>query len=53
MISWGADLLRTMFVTNATSFYAMRILLGVAEAGFFPGIILYLSFGFPIASAPR
>ena len=35
------------FVQGATSFYVLRFLLGVAEAGFFPGIILYLSYWFP------
>jgi len=47
MISWGILSCLTMFVYNATSFYALRVLLGVAEAGFFPGIILYLSYWFP------
>ena len=36
-----------MFVTDQWTFYGLRILLGVAEAGFFPGIILYLSYWFP------
>jgi len=47
MISWGLISCLTMFVYDARSFYAIRILLGVAEAGFFPGIILYLSYWFP------
>ncbi len=47
MISWGLISCLTMFVYDATSFYVIRILLGVAEAGFFPGIILYLSYWFP------
>jgi len=47
MISWGVISCLTMFVYDATSFYLIRILLGVAEAGFFPGIILYLSYWFP------
>lgn len=37
------------FVQGTTSFYILRFLLGVAEAGFFPGIILYLSYWFPAA----
>ena len=47
MISWGILSGCMMFVTSATSFYVMRFLLGVAEAGFFPGIILYLTYWFP------
>jgi ACS family tartrate transporter-like MFS transporter len=47
MISWGIISCLTMFVTGPNSFYLIRILLGVAEAGFFPGIILYLSYWFP------
>jgi len=37
----------TMFVTGPTSFYVLRLLLGVMEAGFFPGVILYLTYWFP------
>lgn len=47
MISWGIVTCLTMFVSDIKSFFAIRILLGVAEAGFFPGIILYLSYWFP------
>src|SRR4051812_38898881 len=47
MISWGLISMATMFVQDEWSFYAVRVLLGVAEAGFFPGIILYLSYWFP------
>jgi len=47
MISWALLSGGMMFVTSATSFYVMRFLLGVAEAGFFPGIILYLTYWFP------
>ncbi len=47
MISWGLISSATMFVHDQWTFYALRILLGVAEAGFFPGIILYLSYWFP------
>jgi MFS family permease len=36
-----------MFATDIWTFYALRILLGIAEAGFFPGIILYLTYWFP------
>jgi ACS family tartrate transporter-like MFS transporter len=47
MISWGLVSAAMAFVQGATSFYALRFLLGAAEAGFFPGIILYLSYWFP------
>jgi D-galactonate transporter len=47
MISWGVLSGCMMFVNSETSFYVMRFLLGVAEAGFFPGIILYLTYWFP------
>ncbi|MCF1455982.1 MFS transporter, partial [Agrobacterium vitis] len=45
--TWGIVSGLMAFVQGTTSFYALRFLLGVAEAGFFPGIILYLSFWFP------
>lgn len=47
MITWGIVSAIMAFVWNDTSFYALRFLLGAAEAGFFPGIILYLSYWFP------
>jgi D-galactonate transporter len=47
MITWGVISALTMFITTPTMFYVMRFLLGVAEAGFFPGIILYLTYWFP------
>jgi sugar phosphate permease len=47
MITWGLCSAAMAFVWDATSFYVMRFLLGAAEAGFFPGIILYLSYWFP------
>ncbi len=47
MISWGVIATAMMFVRGGHSFEAMRFLLGVAEAGFFPGMILYLTFWFP------
>jgi ACS family tartrate transporter-like MFS transporter len=47
MITWGIISAGMAFVTGPTSFYIMRFLLGAAEAGFFPGIILYLSYWFP------
>lgn len=47
MITWGLVSAATMFARDLWTFYALRILLGIAEAGFFPGIILYLSDWFP------
>lgn len=47
MASWGVVSMLTMFVTTPTMFYVMRFLLGLAEAGFFPGIILYLTYWYP------
>src|SRR5688500_20334580 len=53
MISWGIVSAATAFITGPTSFYIVRFLLGVAEAGFFPGMILYLTYWFPSAVRDR
>ncbi len=53
MITWGLVSAATAFITGATSFVAMRFLLGVAEAGFFPGILLYLTYWFPSRERAR
>ncbi|WP_343586071.1 MFS transporter [Herbaspirillum sp.] len=47
MVTWGIISAISAFAVGPTSFYVLRFLLGVAEAGFFPGIILYLSLWFP------
>ncbi|WP_407499350.1 MFS transporter [Acinetobacter baumannii] len=47
MILWGLASAATMLVSSTTSFYVIRFLLGVFEAGFFPCLILYLSYWFP------
>ena len=47
MITWAIISGAFMFVTTPTQFYIMRFLLGIAEAGFFPGIILYLTYWYP------
>jgi MFS family permease len=47
MVTWGVLSASTMFIEGPASFYLLRFLLGVAEAGFFPGIILYLTWWFP------
>ena len=53
MISWGLISAAMMFVTTPTTFYVMRFLLGIAEAGFFPGIILYLTYWYPAERRAR
>jgi MFS transporter, ACS family, tartrate transporter len=47
MIAWGVISASMMFIDGPGSFYALRFLLGAAEAGFFPGIILFLTWWFP------
>lgn len=47
MVLWGITSAMTMFVSTTGQLYALRFLLGVFEAGFFPGVILYLSYWFP------
>jgi len=47
MISWGVISACMIFVKGERSFYAMRFLLGLAEAGFFPGVIFYLTLWYP------
>ncbi|WP_322104065.1 MFS transporter [Paraburkholderia sp. J41] len=47
MFLWGLTSAGTMFVSNAPQFYIVRFLLGAFEAGFFPGIILYLTYWYP------
>ena len=53
MVSWGLISGALMFARGPASFYALRALLGAAEAGFFPGVILYLTYWFPKASVGR
>ncbi|MBY3444665.1 MFS transporter [Rhizobium laguerreae] len=47
MVTWGVISAAFMFTSSETVFYVLRFLLGVAEAGFFPGIILYLTAWYP------
>ena len=47
MITWGVISAAMIFVKSPTTFYILRFFLGVAEAGFFPGIILYLTYWYP------
>ena len=53
MITWGLISTSFMFVNSASMFYTLRFLLGIAEAGFFPGIILYLTYWFPAQRRAR
>jgi len=53
MITWGLIAAGMMFVRGPLSFYLLRFLLGIAEAGFFPGIIFYLSGWFPAEARAR
>ena len=53
MLTWGLLSGATAFVTGEYSFYLVRFLLGIAEAGFFPGIIFYLTLWFPASYRAR
>ena len=53
MVTWGLAASAMMFVRTPTSFYVIRFLLGVAEAGFFPGIIFYLTYWYPARERAR
>lgn len=53
MVTWGLVSAALMFAHNETSFYVLRFLLGVAEAGFFPGVIYFLTRWFPAGARTR
>lgn len=53
MLSWGVVSALAAFIQDAGSFYTVRFLLGVAEAGFMPGVILYLTWWIPAAQRGR
>ncbi len=53
MLTWGVISVLMMFVQNETWFYVLRLLLGAAEAGLLPGIVLYLSHWFPAGYRAR
>jgi sugar phosphate permease len=53
MITWGLLAAAMLLVRTQASFYALRFLLGAAEAGFFPGMILYLTYWYPAARRGR
>lgn len=48
MLTWGAITIGMAFIQGPTSFYVMRFLLGAAEAGFFPGVLYYITQWFPV-----
>jgi MFS transporter, ACS family, tartrate transporter len=53
MIVWGFVATAMMFINSTTGFYTMRFLLGAAEAGFYPGVILYLTYWYPARERAR
>jgi ACS family 4-hydroxyphenylacetate permease-like MFS transporter len=53
MVAWGLASTATMFATSPASLYVLRVLVGVTEAGFLPGILLYLTYWFPGAYRAR
>jgi ACS family tartrate transporter-like MFS transporter len=53
MVAWGVISCLMIFVRGPVSFYVMRFLLGAAEAGFFPGMILYMKRWFPVRARAR
>lgn len=53
MITWGIAAAATAFVVGPWSFYIVRFLLGIAEAGFFPGVIFFLTLWFPLQYRTR
>ncbi len=53
MVSWGFMAALTAFVTTPFQFYVVRFLLGLAEAGFYPGVIVYLTHWFPVRDRAR
>jgi MFS transporter, ACS family, tartrate transporter len=53
LVTWGVISAAMMFVNSTATFYILRFLLGLAEAGFFPGMILYLTYWFPAEARGR
>ncbi len=53
MFSWGVIAVATAFIRGPASFYAMRLLLGAAEAGFYPGVLFFFTLWFPAAYRGR
>ena len=53
MIVWGLVSMATLFISDVWTFYVARVVLGIAEAGFFPGMVLYLTYWIPAADRAR
>src|SRR5476649_1756159 len=53
MVTWGLVSAATAFVSSAPIYYAARFALGIAEAGFFPGVIFYLTYWYPSSARAR
>jgi len=53
MIAWGLASAATMFATDAKTLYWLRVLVGITEAGFLPGMLLYMTYWFPTAYRAR
>src|SRR4051794_986705 len=53
MIGWGIASMLTMFISDVWTFYFARVVLGIAEAGFFPGVVLYLTYWIPAEERAR
>ncbi|MDQ0219264.1 MFS transporter [Peribacillus cavernae] len=53
LVSWGIVAMATGFAQNVTHLYILRFILGIGEAGFFPGILLYLTYWFPARERAR
>jgi ACS family tartrate transporter-like MFS transporter len=53
MVGWGLVSMATIFISDVWSFMAARVILGIAEAGFFPGMVLYLTYWIPAAGRAK
>lgn len=53
MVLWGIDVMATAFVAGSPSYVTARLLLGIAESGFYPGIIFYFTFWMPPSARTR
>ena len=53
MIGWGVVSMGMMFISTPATFYAARVLLGIAEAGFFPGMVLFFTYWIPASERAR